>query len=287
MTLCNIFKNFIDKQPKDKAKNSSTVRCFDNYVGQIKIVNGAVASKALWFCRDLRISNHYCVSEKIDLSNYQSPLEKMCNCKTIVLILESPHKDEYDDSKSSITPAPALGRTGSNLDNKFVCKINEFIKNNTKRVEIKNGVYNIILMNAVQYQCSMGLVPLNTTVRNALFLQMWFNGKVRKNFTKRLNKYAPDVVINCCTNGSVNGHNINKSFLKKINREIKISNNKEVLLNDQKMTHGFQSSKLNYKLSEFVQYEIDAHIDNKPKTLLLTCGHPSSWNRSVVTIRGL
>ncbi|MBZ9685274.1 hypothetical protein G9F72_002780 [Clostridium estertheticum] len=67
--------------------------------------------------------------------------------KTIVIILESPHIDEYDKAKCKITPAPALGITGYNLDNGFVDKLNDFMT--ATEGMIKDGIYQVILMNAI------------------------------------------------------------------------------------------------------------------------------------------
>lgn len=280
--LVKIFEKITKSYPSNKKENLSIARCFDNYVGQIEIKDDAVVNKTLWFCCNLRNENHYPISENGGLSNVKFSINEN-DRTTIVIVLESPHKDEYNNSKSAIAPAPALGTTGCSLDREFVCKLNEFMKNNSEAIQ--DGVYDVILMNAVQFQCSMGIKPLDTNVRNKIFLQMCFNNDIRINFSERLKEYKPKVIINCCTDGNNCGAKIDLFFLQEIDDGIKVADDRSITLNNMRMTRNFANNKKRYKLYEFVQYMIDMidkNVDtNAPSNLLLLkCGHPSSWSRA-------
>ncbi len=121
----------------------------------------------------------------------------------IILILESPHKDEYKfkhcskDSNCSyrdyIRPAPARGSTGVNikryLSEIFACE--EF-----------NG-YKVALVNPIQYQCSLG--ENDKKLKDDIFCNLLKMSHYKSCFEKRLEcVYNPqkDILINCCTKGN-------------------------------------------------------------------------------------
>ena len=120
------------------------------------------------------------------------------NYKIIVLILESPHKDEYTDSFDPI--APAQGTTGDRI-NKYLCNI--LLKN---KCEIEKDIYNVIICNPVQFQASLytlhdqALSSKNTAV-GAIRDKVWkaIFDKEKNNFQQRLVKYNPTIIINACT----------------------------------------------------------------------------------------
>jgi hypothetical protein len=116
---------------------------------------------------------------------------RYCNHKNstmgkIILIIESPHTSEYQT-----TPLPAHGRTGRNI-RKYM--------HSTVTILPKCSSYELLIMNAVQYQCSMGVDTKAFRDRN--FRNSW-EAFARINFEKRLKKYFnhKDIVINCCTKG--------------------------------------------------------------------------------------
>ena len=132
--------------------------------------------------------------------------------KTIVVLLESPHVDEFQDSK--ISPNPALKTTGTNLQKYFTDKSlhNLLGKNFSKE-------YRVILMNSIQYQCSLGLDT--EKYRDHIWISCWYKFG-RESFINRLASYNPDIIINLCTNGNHSKepdlpsdcHNIDKKYLK-------------------------------------------------------------------------
>lgn len=116
----------------------------------------------------------------------------------IVLILESPHVDEYTDKFEPL--CPANGQTGILINKYFKKMFNEY-SNNT-----------IILTNPIQLQTSLsylyahtdkGKINRNnlTNLKNIVWRRIWnatlSNGS--NDFKDRLNKYHPRIIINACT----------------------------------------------------------------------------------------
>lgn len=159
-------------------------RCHDNYVGYFKNNVATSSSENLWFTRDLREKH----AEDIGLT--ENKLRKMHNDKVILVVLESPHVDEYN-GVCSVAPAPALGMTGNMLERYFTELISDYVGDEK---------YHVILGNAVQYQCSLGV---DTKIyRDRIWLNTWLCSEARTLFKQRLATYQPDIVINLCTQGS-------------------------------------------------------------------------------------
>ena len=120
--------------------------------------------------------------------------------RRLVLVLESPHKHEFP--KHEAQPAPARGATGRNIRR----YIGDVLSSRTDL-----GEAELILMNAVQYQCSQGkalsgkdksLSQINRLKRDEVFRQTFNTGE---EFRMRLRKVVTDtydIVINCCSEGS-------------------------------------------------------------------------------------
>lgn len=110
--------------------------------------------------------------------------------------MESPHDDEFD--KNNMFIGPANGKTGDNISD----NLSEFINVIHAKTPIKNGNYDLILMNAVSFQCSMGFST--NYFRDLTFVSLWFDGGKRC-FINRLNNYSltvNDIIISSCTLGS-------------------------------------------------------------------------------------
>lgn len=108
------------------------------------------------------------------------------NNPCLIMVLESPHVDEFKGD-----PGPAKGLTG------------EMIRKHLPEVIDLSGVegMGLVLLNAVQYQCSLGS---NTVVyRDRIFRAAWSQG-ARENFQARFKAvFKPrDMVMNCCTKGN-------------------------------------------------------------------------------------
>ena len=116
--------------------------------------------------------------------------ERPKNDHCVILVLESPHSDEYVSKRGGpAVPCPANGTTGQNI-----CS---YLGGLQEPHHLTSG---LILMNAVQFQCSLGV---GTDVfRDDVFRGVW-NGSGRSDFIGRLrNCYLDgDMILNCCTKG--------------------------------------------------------------------------------------
>lgn len=127
----------------------------------------------------------------------------------VVLILESPHFEEYRDRDH---PVPAAGETGEGIRDYLQMALELLRGANLRRRPL-------ILANAIRYQCSLGGCSTSGIAtrfhRDSVFVRMWNlpPHTARANFRARLRQYVgahqplsqvhPNgyVVINACTSG--------------------------------------------------------------------------------------
>jgi|LGVE01.1.fsa_nt_gb hypothetical protein len=240
-------------------ENINMVVCEDNFVGTLKINNKKIINGNLWFARQER-------EKHIDLIHKTDGV----NCKTIVLILESPHVEEYK-SKFNYKPAPALGSTGLSLKQHFIKILDDFM---TTDMTIEDGEYHIILANAIQYQCSLGQKP--GIFRDEVWLKLWVTQKYKQLFMDRIKDYDPDIIINCCTDGN---HTLSNNFpiggKSKINQKYL-----EYILNDQE--HEKVLEILDNKSFSTLKKMTQKAINNttlKKNVIKIRGYHPCAWNR--------
>lgn len=108
----------------------------------------------------------------------------------VILVMESPHTAEFEKNGTPI--GPANGPTGVN--------IRRLLQRVLGKARPVNENSELVLMNAVQYQCSLGELPKQH--RDAVFLAVWSTGG-KEDFRKRLKDVfrQGDLVINACTRG--------------------------------------------------------------------------------------
>lgn len=135
-------------------------------------------------------------------------LLQLCRRRTagnIVLLLESPHKDEYRRSDVSRPIAPASGTTGDNIDR---CLATALSRINEQEL-IAPGCH-VIIANPIQFQTSLHAIHGRSTrdrkwgeLRDHVWKALWNEGDqenyIRRCFRTRLSTYRPSVVINACT----------------------------------------------------------------------------------------
>ena len=134
-----------------------------------------------------------------------------------LLVIESPHKDEYDENFNPI--APAQGKTGKNIENYF-CEIINSSDESIKRVFCKKikkkdnqnkqesyEVMQLIICNPVQFQASLYELHQSenswdySNFKDSIWRKLYNNdiGEERS-FINRVNKtYKPKIIINACT----------------------------------------------------------------------------------------
>ena len=143
-------------------------------------------------------------------SNYQDiwPQENFTH-DTLVLILESPHKDEYRDNCIDIPIAPAQNNIAPN--NNRIIGTGIGIANHLLDIislcpslycNLSVGETRVILCNPIQFQTSLVAVidvPNRKGVRDAVWKEFWNMQEIKNNFEDRLESYEPNYIINACT----------------------------------------------------------------------------------------
>lgn len=134
---------------------------------------------------------------------------------TVVLLLESPHKDEYDNCGRPI--APAQGRTGKNICKHLDKVLGEILRSDIR--QIQNGCNTrLILCNPVQFQTSLHMIldgKLRPTWRDKVWLALWDDPCIKQCFKGRMEMYNPNLVINACTGERTDPNQSNMNSLKR------------------------------------------------------------------------
>ena len=171
--MCSFnFKQWVLKFLNESPKNIYTVyrKCPDNYIGTI-----SKNSSNLFVQKELRYQN----KEKLLKVSKK-------NIAKIVLLLESPHKDEF---MINLT-APALGTTGEKIHSYF----HKLLSKYAILTDIQMEVY---IVNIIQFQCSLGF---NTKkYRDKLFKELWEKPQTRRSLKRRIKKINPQIIINATT----------------------------------------------------------------------------------------
>ena len=171
--------------PPNGRNNFSAQLWPDQNVAQIKFDQ----TTSLWTWKQCFITFNQ--SSRIDIDYSQNNTNRNC----ILIILESPHFDEYNTLTHQAN-GPAYGTTG-NLFEQFFLKI----LNNSNVVLDKKLIYDIIFINSVQYQASQGMKPLIPLTRDKNWLSFWYKG-FNADLCKRICSYSRNtIVINMCTYG--------------------------------------------------------------------------------------
>ena len=134
--------------------------------------------------------------------------------RSIVLLLESPHKNEYQPGYVDCPIAPANGETGHNIDRCLGTVLT--------RIGLQNLILtgcHVIISNPIQFQTSLHAIHGNSPqhdvwgkLRDKVWKALWEEGTeggrlgyIQLCFRARLNTYNPSLIINACT-GAYNGN---------------------------------------------------------------------------------
>jgi len=191
--------------------------CPDQYVLQIFKLKGQPQNPESVFPKSKRIDIFE--QDTLDLTDVFGNILTSPKVKSpfMIFILESPHKKEFDKNGKPI--GPAMGNTGIN--------IREHIRENFRKHIKHFQNYHLILMNAIPFQCSLGVEPPGS-IRDAVFDAAWEDEKVGKSFfedrldslLKALQKKTV-VIVNACTASKSRKSNVTKAILKKLNKWVK------------------------------------------------------------------
>ena len=152
----------------------SAARCPDQIIGYAKYTTDAPPGVRLWLPKAQR-KLHAAYLEQFEAIR-----------QSLVLVIESPHKDEYADPDFV---APALGKTGEYLQAHLPALLASL------QAQIAPGKYTIVLANTVQRQCSLGEPPQK--YRDALWRALWEREEAA--FLERIASYRPQCLFEMCT----------------------------------------------------------------------------------------
>lgn len=123
----------------------------------------------------------------------------------MVIVLESPHKDEF--SSMGVPIRPANGVTGSKIN----LLLAQIVNNRPPNGISQSIIYEVYLVNAIQYQTSCYQALHNYsdynanwhTIRNYVFKALWNTGNLslQQDLRNRINLINPSVIMNCVTGG--------------------------------------------------------------------------------------
>ena len=147
-----------------------------------------------------------------DISRYdisgealQQQLAARQDIRNIVLLLESPHKDEYIDGDITRPKAPARGDSGKNIDR---CLATVLLHIQEIEPALIEPGCHVVISNPIQFQTSLHAIhggPPRAdngkwgTLRNNVWRKLWNEPDIRQCFGTRLGCYYPKVIINACT----------------------------------------------------------------------------------------
>lgn len=177
--------------------------------------------------------NHYLTEEGCN-ENFQ---------QSILLVLESPHKDEYyyDEQNHLLIPkSPAQGPTGRNIEN---C-LRHVLEELSNSYGLDDGCYKLIIVEPIPYMCSLGVFykgKLNEDIRNRVWKAIWSVSEIENDFVKRCREYNPKYIINGCTDYSDGGE-----LLTEIIRKVLVNNfsDKELYESPHPVSHWWCKKKI-------------------------------------------
>lgn len=180
----------------------------------------------------------------------------------VVLILESPHKSEYNQSTRTAI-RPANGPTGISIDENIASLLSETYGSRTSHRVCPPKVL-LYLVEAISYQCSNNLDSIDHEKRDVLFRLVWEKfGK--SDFERRMRRLEPFAVINACTCSKQNS--TIKSYINRCNR----------MMNNPNIRNKYKPKYMN-ALNVLVQESLDSIWKSNQNVDLLYSAHPSSSN---------
>ena len=220
------------------------------------------------------VYNYFSVSPKGVDWLYCDRLQNCCPCKcipTILVILESPHIDEYETNGMPKLPL----MNDSNFRTHFFSKLGEM------KVVLDKSIYQVVFMNAIQLQCSLGMPT--AYYRDYVFLYYW--EKLYKNFENRLTSFISEHNVACIVNAcTIGGHkNCPKLYNYKTKQQVNMCNSccksfiKRLGINKDLIFVNKKTKKETYRLNDFVNKSI-AKVTNLTPIKVYKCTHPSSWH---------
>lgn len=156
----------------------------NKYIEIARSVSGRVSTAhQSGACPDQFVGSIHDFDGDADAFPLRERVTRLDNSPCVVLVMESPHIDEFIGDWG-----PAKGKTGVQI-RKHIASI---------VAGLGGQLSELILVNAIQYQCSLGVATRH--YRDTVFRTLWANGGA-SDFERRLTQvYRPgDMLFNCCT----------------------------------------------------------------------------------------
>lgn len=175
----NTITEFLNKN-KGKKKFAGSIKCEDYHWG-------------VYDCGKVKQINPRNEGQPFDVNS----LEKD---NVIIIVAESPHTSEYTFSKEQCQNFKSpLHRCDNRIQKYLDANKNNWIDNTIE--------YDIVIVNAIQYQCSFGLPlwknPTNQAQRNEVFEWTWTNENALVDLQERIFAICSNknkvILFNCCT----------------------------------------------------------------------------------------
>ena len=203
----------------------------DSIFGILKLKNNVI-SKVRFLSSQIAVGSFCKIIRGVKIERL-TKCKKYKEYKKLIIILESPHKDEYSGTKELL---PAQGSTGTQLIKKIRNDSMKLVKGSTGNKKIKDlmrdavklssllsdGKYFIFLVNPICYPASCykfwqnvlnkkvknikrvkSIKEANTDFTHKIFEALFCQGgaNLRQDFIKRLKQYCStgDFIINCTT----------------------------------------------------------------------------------------
>lgn len=128
--------------------------------------------------------------------------------KIILLLLESPHRDEYEKSHSGYNDLKPIAPAQDTKAGGAGGAIERYLHLVVGKMNLTDGFYSLIIANPIPYCCSLGVFytnGLNKELRDDVWQFIWniadSSGKkiIQDDFIARCTIYKPDYILNCCT----------------------------------------------------------------------------------------
>lgn len=202
----------------------------------------------------------------------------------VIIVTESPHIEEFKVSgvtdfisKKPIKARPVNGVSGQNIMNHIVQLLND------SKISFNDGNYPLLVINALQEQCSEGVEPKVKRTKN--FITLWSAKK--QSLVNRLNMISPALVLCSCTIGdfyldnnqsaynSGNKDKFHQHFENMLNKEFKLFKTKN------QSEYSFLNS---VDLSGLVLNVIN-NVYKNHKIQILKTTHPAAWRYNKPTAK--
>lgn len=240
-TRDNLIKQgHFSKEISDTIKAYSFPCCPDQLVASLEIDYSGkiqwVGQRSLKTKVSASLKDETKLFERININKKFSPEHDI-----LLLIIESPHKHEFNGEKAN---GPAFGAAGTRINN-YLAKILE----KEGGIELDNSTYDLLLINIIQYACS--LEQNLKLIKNKMLKDSWNSSKkeFKKDFKNRLAKilqaaeanHKNVLIINCCTSTIA----------------------------------GIKSS-----VTEIIKEIIKETLKETNSVSIYSCHHPSTWNKN-------